>query len=457
MLLNQAVFREYDVRGIADRDFSGDFALNLGKAFGTYVIADNKKRIAVSGDVRNSTSKLKKDFILGLVQSGIDVLDIGTLPTPINYFANYHLDIDGSVQITGSHNPSDYNGFKFTFQKKSFFGKNIQKLYDIIINNRYKVGEGSCSSLSIIKEYMDDIINRISIDRPIKVIMDCGNAAGCIVAPQIFKKLNIELEELFCDIDGNFPNHHPDPTVDSNLKVIVEKIKLGNFDIGVAYDGDADRVICIDSYGEIIRSDILMCLFAQSILKDPSSNKKIVYDVKCSSALKEVILELGGHPIEYKTGHSLIKNKMQIETSDFGGEMSGHIFFADDYYGYDDAIYVSLRLIEILSKTNLDLSDMVKTVPKYFSTPELRFDCSNDDTKFKIMSDIKTYFEKQYKCSTIDGIKIFIDNGWGLLRASNTQPVIVCRIEGKHSQELDKIKDIVLLKLSEYKDVKIEL
>tara|TARA_B100000131_G_C18120965_1_gene612915 strand:- start:2832 stop:4202 length:1371 start_codon:yes stop_codon:yes gene_type:complete len=455
MKISRNVFREYDVRGIADIDFSGKFATCLGKAFGSYVIRKKQKKIAVSGDVRLSTPRLKKDFISGLIQSGVDVIDIGVLPTPVNYFANYNLSIDGSVQITGSHNPMNYNGFKFTFQKKSFFGEDIQKLYELIINNDYEIGEGGYTKYNIIDEYVDDIVGKVNINKKIKVIMDCGNAAGCIVGPQIFKKLNIDLEEMYCDIDGNFPNHHPDPTVDSNLDSIVLKIKEGEFDLGVAYDGDADRVVCIDSNGQIIRSDILMCIFAQDILKK-TSNKKIVYDVKCSSAIKEVISNSGGEPIEWKTGHSLIKNKMKVEGADLAGEMSGHIFFADRYYGYDDAIYVSLRLIEILSNNNLNLSDMVSTIPRYYSTPELRFECTNDEVKFDIMTDLERYFEKKYPCSTIDGIKIFVDNGWGLLRASNTQPVIVCRIEGKTNEELDNIKSIISLKLSEYEDVDFE-
>ena len=455
MSLNRDVFREYDVRGIADVDFSGDFPHYLGQAFGTYVINHNRKKIAVSGDVRLSTKRLKEGFINGLIDSGVDVVDIGILPTPTNYFANFNLDIDGSVQITGSHNPSDYNGFKFTFNKQSFFGGQIQELYNIIINKNYQNGTGSCVDFDIITPYIKDIVDKIKIDKKIRVIMDCGNAAGCIVAPEIFKKLNIDLEELYCDIDGTFPNHHPDPTVDENLEDIVNKIKQGEFDLGIAYDGDADRVICIDSKGNIIRSDILMCIFINDILKT-SDNKKIIYDVKCSAAVKETILKSGGEAIEWKTGHSLIKNKMKLEKSDFGGEMSGHIFFADRYYGYDDAVYVSLRLIEILSKTDLTLSEIVSDIPSYFSTPELRFECKNDQEKFNIMEDLKEYFEKEYSCSTIDGIKVFIDRGWGLLRASNTQPVIVCRIEGESEIELDSIKKIIFSKLSTYKDIKIE-
>ena len=455
-MINKDVFREYDIRGIVDSDFSGDFSINLGKAFGTYVKKQNKRRIAVSGDVRKSTNKLKEGLISGLTSTGIQVVDIGIVPTPANYFANFKLDIDGSVQITGSHNPSDYNGFKFTFLRSPFFGKDIQKLFKIMNSKDYLKGEGHCSSYNIIEDYITDTVSKISIAKPIKVIMDCANAAGCIVAPKIFKKLNIELDQLFCEVDGNFPNHHPDPTVDSNLEEIIKKIKLGDYDVGIAYDGDADRVICIDSKGDIVRSDILMSLFAKDILSTSSKHNKIVYDVKCSSSLKEVILELGGHPIEYKTGHSLIKNRMKIEKSVFGGEMSGHIIFADKFYGYDDAIYVSLRLIEILSNSSKSLKDMVKLIPQYCSTPELRFECSTDEIKFQIMSELRAYFENLYKCTTIDGIKIYIDNGWGLLRASNTQPVIVCRVEGKDKLELDKIKNIIFMKLNEYEDIKIE-
>jgi phosphomannomutase/phosphoglucomutase len=288
-----------------------------------------------------------------------------------------------------------------------------------------------------------------------RVVMDCGNAAACIVAPEIFKKLNIDLEKMYCDVDGNFPNHHPDPTVDSNLSSIVDKIKQGSFDLGIAYDGDGDRVVCIDSFGNIIRSDVLMCVFVKDILSK-IDNKKIIYDVKCSSALKDVILNEGGDPIEWKTGHSLIKSKMKLEESSFGGEMSGHIFFGDNYYGYDDAIYVSLRLIEILSNTNSSLFDLVSEIPKYFSTPELRFECVDDQKKFNIMNDLRNSLESKYSCSTVDGIKVFIENGWGLLRASNTQPVIVCRAEAKTVESLENIKKILSFNLSKHKGIKFE-
>jgi len=461
--LNKNVFREYDVRGIADSDFSDRFPYYLGKAFASYIIKNGcGTTLAVSGDVRPSTERLKKEFIDGILSARLNVVDIGVVPTPVNYFINYQkYGIDGSVQITGSHNPSEYNGFKFTLQKESFFGDQIKELYNIIKSEDYHYGanvidsKGELSSLDIIPEYIEDIIGRIKINKKMKVIMDCGNAAGCIVAPKIFKKLNIDLEELYCDIDGNFPNHHPDPTVDFNLNSIVNKIKAGSYDLGVAYDGDADRVVCIDSDGNIIRSDILMCIFIKDILKK-IDNKKIIYDVKCSSALKDVVIEQKGEPIEWKTGHSLIKSKMKLENSSFAGEMSGHIFFNDNYYGYDDAVYVSLRLIEILSNTNLTLSNLVSEIPKYFSTPELRFECVDDQEKFRIMNDLKEYLKNNYSCSTIDGIKVFINDGWGLLRASNTQPVVVCRVEAKSKEGLEDIKTTLSSQLSKYKGIKFE-
>ena len=464
MNLNRNVFREYDIRGVADVDFAGAFPYTLGQVFALYII-NNKKgtNIAVSGDVRPSTDRLKKEFIKGVLSKGLDVTDIGILPTPINYFSNYYPDInvDGSVQITGSHNPSEYNGFKFTLQKEPFFADKITKLYDMIESQEYNKSNssdlrGKLKSENIIPIYIDDIVNRITINKEIRVIMDCGNAAGAIVAPDIFKSLGISLKQLYCNIDGTFPNHHPDPTVDSNLDKIIKEIKNdGKFDLGIAYDGDADRVVCIDSEGNIVRSDILMCIFIKHILKSVD-NKKIIYDVKCSSAIKDVIIQEGGEAIEWKTGHSLIKNKMILEKSKFGGELSGHIFFADNYYGYDDAIYVSLRLIEILCDSNLNLKELVDLIPKYISTPELRFDCESDKIKFTVIDDLRNYFKEKYTCSMIDGIKIFIGNGWGLLRASNTQPVIVCRIEAKSNKQLNKLKSIILSKLSEYKGVKID-
>ena len=459
MRINKDIFREYDIRGIADYDFAGEFPFILGKAFGYYLNIHNfSGKLAVSGDVRPSTKRLKKEFINGALSVGINVIDLGILPTPANYFSNYHFS-DSSVQITGSHNPSEYNGFKFTLNRKPFFGPQIKQLYEIIAKNKFdnlKYKESNLEYIDILPSYIDDMVKRINLKKNINVIMDCGNAAGAIVAPQIFKKIGLKLTELFCEVDGTFPNHHPDPTVDSNLKEIIKKIKKDKiYDLGIAFDGDADRVVCIDSEGSIIRSDILMCIFINDIISK-IKNKKIIYDVKCSTAVNDIIIKNGGIPIEWSTGHSLIKNKMKVEKANFGGEFSGHIFFADDFYGYDDAIYVSLRMIEILSNTNKKLKDLVNEIPKYVSTPELRFECTSDKIKFEIMQSLKDYFMKSYNCSDIDGVKIYFDNGWGLLRASNTQPIIVCRIEAKSQNELTKIKNVIIKKLSDYKGIKVE-
>ena len=288
------------------------------------------------------------------------------------------------------------------------------------------------------------IVNKIKISKKIKVAMDCGNAAGCLNAPNLYNKFNLELLELFCDVDGTFPNHHPDPTVDSNLTDLQKFVVENNCDIGVAFDGDADRIVAVDEKGGIIRSDILMAVFLPYIL-DPGDS--IVYDVKCSKALEDTILKYQGIPIMWKTGHSLIKNKMKEEKAKLGGEMSGHIFFADDYYGYDDAIYVGLRLIQLLSESNIKLSEMVSDIPKYFSTPELRLDCIDDEQKNKIMDEAFKYFSSRYDFSNIDGIRLKLDEGWALIRCSNTQPVIVCRMEASTEDLLASYKKLVLDKL----------
>ena len=452
--MNEFIFREYDIRGIVKNDFPQEVVFDLGRAFGTYVKNKNKNVVLVSGDIRITTPKLKEWFCNGLLSCGVNVIDAGIVPTPTNYFSMFHYDIDAAVQITGSHNPSNYNGFKLSFDKKAFYGEQIQELKNIIKNQLYyKSNDGTIVLKEIIEDYNNDIINKIKINKPLNVAMDCGNAAACLVAPEIYKRLGIKITELFCNVDGTFPNHHPDPTVDKNLESIVEIIKSGNYNFGVAFDGDADRVVVVDEKGRIIRSDILMAIFLPEII---SKGDKIIYDVKCSKALEDEILRLNGHPIIWKTGHSLIKDKMRLENSKFGGEMSGHIFFADDFYGFDDAVYVSLRLAQLLSNSEQKLSSIVDKIPKYYSTPELRFECIDDNEKFIISNKAFEYFSNHYNCDTIDGVRINFDDGWGLVRASNTQPVIVCRFEAKTMIRMEEIKKQILDKLSEYGDIQIE-
>jgi phosphomannomutase/phosphoglucomutase len=454
MNLNESMFREYDIRGIVKLDFSGPVVESLGKAFGTYISRQKGNVISVSGDIRESSLELKTNFINGVLSTGVNVIDTGMLPTPVNYYSMYHLNTDAAVQITGSHNPNEFNGFKFSCMNESFYGKKIQLLKNMILNEDFVKGEGELKKQEVLNDYIQMLCSKIKLNKKLKVIIDSGNACACLTVPQTLKKLDVEVEELYCNVDSSFPNHHPDPTVDSNLNDIISKIKEGDFDLGMAFDGDADRIVVIDENGGIIRSDNLICLFLPETIT--SKNKKIIFDVKCSEALEKMIVRYGGEPLMWKTGHSLIKDKMKIEQAKFAGEMSGHIFFADDYYGYDDALYVGLRLLQILSNSNKTLSQLTSKIPKYYSTPEMRIDCKDDKEKFKITEKAVQYFTDNYDCITIDGVRIKFENGWGLVRSSNTQPVIVCRFEATTQNDLNQMKEMVLTKLSEFGEIKYD-
>ncbi|MBC8197232.1 MAG: phosphomannomutase/phosphoglucomutase [Candidatus Marinimicrobia bacterium] len=451
--MNEFIFRKYDIRGIVATDFTDDVVINLGKAFGTFVKRTGGHTVALSGDVRDTTPHLKNMFAKGLISTGINVKDLGIIPTPTNYYSMYHLDIDGAVQITGSHNPPEFNGFKMSLSQKAFYGEQIQDLNELINMKDFEKGEGKITNTPILNNYMEMLKSKIKLDRPLKIVMDCGNAAGCLSGPQVYKELGIELTELYCDVDPTFPNHHPDPAEDENLTDIIKVIKEGDFDFGVAFDGDADRVILIDEKGGIIRADNMMCLFLPEIIKTPG--EKIVFDVKCSQALEEMIVKYGGTPIIWKTGHSLIKEKMRKNNVRFAGEMSGHIFFADDFFGFDDAIYVGLRAAQTLSRTSKKLSELTAEIPKYYSTPEMRLDCPTDQEKFDISEKAVKYFTENFDCETIDGVRIRFEDGWGLVRSSNTQPVIVTRFEAKSEKRLNEIKKLVLDKLIGFGEITI--
>ena len=445
--INPYIFREYDIRGNVEKDFPDHVVKKLGQAFGTYVKRSNGKEIAISGDVRHSTPDLINFFKKGVLDTGVDVINLGILPTPVNYFSMFHLGIAASVQVTGSHNPPEFNGFKLSLNKNPFYGKNIQTLYKMMERMDFEKGTGTEARYNILSEYNQMIERKIKIAKPMKVVIDCGNAAGCINAPSIFNGLGIETKELFCDPDGSFPNHHPDPTVLKNLSTLISEMKTGKYDVGLAFDGDADRVGVVDEIGEVIWADQLMAIFLPEIIKN---NEKILFDVKCSQSLIDMIIKYGGEPIMYKTGHSVIKKKMKELNCLFGGEMSGHIFFADDYYGFDDAIYVAARLVQLLSKTDRKLSQLKSIIPTYYSTPELRMKVENDQKKFEVTENAISYFTKHYDCNTIDGVRIQFEDGWGLVRSSNTQPVIVCRFEAKTPERRDEIKEMIIGKLNEF-------
>jgi phosphomannomutase/phosphoglucomutase len=374
------------------------------------------------------------------------------VPTPVNYFSLFELDVAASVQITGSHNPPEFNGFKLSLHKKPVYGDQIQLIKNFILNLDYDNGEGSETRYKLLPKYAEMIQSKISINKKMKVVMDCGNAAAAINAPSIFKDLGVELKELFCEPDGTFPNHHPDPTVEENLKDLISEIKNGDYDLGIAFDGDADRLGVVDETGDIIWADQLLAILLSDVIEE---GDEVIFDVKCSQALEDVISELGGRPVMWKTGHSLIKNKMAENNCKIGGEMSGHIFFADDYFGYDDAIYVAGRLIQMLSNTEKTLSELKSVIPKYISTPEIRLEAESDEKKFEIAKMAEDYFSKNYDCITVDGVRVKFKEGWGLVRASNTQPVIVCRFEGDTIDNMNKIQSIILDKLKEFGNLKI--
>jgi phosphomannomutase/phosphoglucomutase len=451
--MNEYIFRKYDIRGVVETDFTDDVVQNLGRAFGTYVIRDGGKRVAVSGDIRHTTPRLIDNLTKGLMETGITVIDLGILPTPANYYSMYELDVDGAVQITGSHNPPEFNGFKISLNQRAFHSEKIQELKELIETSDFEVGEGSVEKNDILPTYMDMLRSKISLERPLKVVIDCGNAAGCITAPTIFKELGMEVTELFCDVDGSFPNHHPDPTEDHNLVDLIAEVQKGGYDFGVAFDGDADRVVAVDEKGGIIRADDLIAIFLPEIIKNEGD--AIIFDVKCSQALEDMIHRYGGTPIMWKTGHSLIKDKMKELNVNFAGEMSGHIFFADDFYGFDDAVYVALRLAQLISRGDKKLSEYTAEIPFYYSTPELRMECKDDIEKFKIAEKAIAYFTEKYDCITVDGVRIKFGDGWGLVRASNTQPVLVCRFEAQTQARMEEIQDLVLGKLAEFGDIEI--
>ena len=452
MNVNPYIFREYDIRGKVAEDFPPEVVVSLGKAFGTLVKRSGGREIAISGDIRLTTPDLINFFKEGVLSTGVDVINIGIVPTPVNYFSLFELDVAASVQITGSHNPPEFNGFKLSLHKKPVYGDQIQLIKNFILNLDYDNGEGSETRYKLLPKYAEMIQSKISINKKMKVVMDCGNAAAAINAPSIFKDIGVELKELFCEPDGTFPNHHPDPTVEENLKDLISEIKNGDYDLGIAFDGDADRLGVVDETGDIIWADQLLAILLSDVIEE---GDEVIFDVKCSQALEDVITELGGKPVMWKTGHSLIKNKMAENNCKIGGEMSGHIFFADDYFGYDDAIYVAGRLIQMLSNTEKTLSELKSVIPKYISTPEIRLEAESDEKKFEIAKMAEDYFSKNYDCITVDGVRVKFKEGWGLVRASNTQPVIVCRFEGNSLDNMKKIQSIILDKLKEFGNLKI--
>ena len=447
--MNKQIFREYDIRGLVKEDLTQDVVTNIGKAFGTYV--SGNKKIAVGHDNRLSSKKLNDWLISGLLSTGCDVIDVGECPTPMLYFSILHYKADAGIMITGSHNPIEYNGFKISKGIASIYGKEIQKLMEIIESNDFLTGEGTVKEEDPGQTYFQILKEKIEIKKKLKVVIDSGNGTASNIAPRLFRELGCEVIPLYCESDGSFPNHLPDPTVDEHVADLIAKVKSTKADVGIAYDGDADRVGAIDNEGNIIRGDKILALYARDILS--KGKAKVIFDVKCSQALMEDIQAHGGEPIMWKTGHSIIKKKMREEQAPLAGEMSGHMFFADNYFGYDDGIFASGRLLQFLSAQDKSLADIVREIPHYFSTPEIRVNCASEQEKFKVMDSVGKYFRSKYDTIDIDGVRILFKDGWGLVRASNTQPLLVLRFEAKTQERLEEIKKIVREKLDEFPSI----
>ncbi len=441
MKINPQIYREYDIRGVVDKDLTPEIVRRLGQGFGTYMDQSGRKNVVVGRDGRLSSPSYGEALIEGLISTGCNIIDIGVCPTPVYYFSIFHLNKEGGMMVTGSHNPPEFNGFKISVGKSTIFGEEIQNLGRLIEKGEFSAGKGNLSKSEIIKPYQDYIKKNIKLEKKMRAVIDAGNGTAGVIAGPLLRDLGCEVEELYCKIDGRFPNHFPDPTIPGNLKDLINKVKKIRADVGIGYDGDADRIGVVDDQGNIIWGDQLMIVFAREILK-VQKGATFIAEVKCSQNLFTDIEKHGGKAIMWRTGHSLIKEKMREEKAALGGEMSGHIFFADRYFGYDDAIYASCRLIELLSKTDRKLTQLLQDVPKTFITPEIRVDCP-DEIKFKVVEKVREELRKRYSIIDVDGVRVKFEDGWGLVRASNTQPVLVLRFEALTEKRLQAIKELV--------------
>jgi phosphomannomutase / phosphoglucomutase len=446
MALNAHIFREYDVRGIVDQDLTGDVAERLGQAYGSELRnllgGGGALVVALGRDNRPSSPVLAASIARGIRATGVNVIDYGTVPTPLLYYAAARDGCDGGLQVTGSHNPPEYNGFKMIVRNRPLYGAAIQELRDRMEHERFATGAGSYEERDIIADYIDDIGSRFRLERPLRVVVDCGNGTGSIVAVDLLRRTGAEVIPLYCESDGTFPNHHPDPTVDEYIEDMIQTVRAEQADLGIGFDGDADRMGAVDENGTVVRGDILLLLFALDTMERLGAPQTLVFDVKCSQAVPDVFEASGGRAIMWKTGHSLIKEKMKEVGAPIAGELSGHICFGEDYYGFDDALYGACALVQLVSRSPRPLSARVAEFPRYLSTPEIRVDVT-EETKFDIVRRAVEEFRGRYDVIDVDGVRVLFDDGWGLLRASNTQPVLVMRFEARTQERLDEIDNIM--------------
>jgi phosphomannomutase/phosphoglucomutase len=439
MNVPKSIFRQYDVRGLVDRELTPEFARALGRAFAS-VAADRLGRspvIAVGRDNRPSGPALSEGVRRGVADAGGTAVDVGTLPTPALYFGVAVLETDGGLQVTGSHNPPEFNGFKMVLAGEAFHGDDILELWEIITAERWRSGKGKqAADSSVLQRYREGIISRHRLERPVRVVVDCGNGAGSLIAVSTLEGLGAEVTPLFCESDGTFPNHHPDPTVPENLLDLQAAVRRGGAELGIAFDGDADRIGAVDETGEIIYGDQLLVLFGRDAVRRFGRGTPVIFDVKCSEVLPAALSAAGAQPVMWRTGHSLIKAKMKELQAPLAGEMSGHMFFGGDYLGFDDALFAAARLLEIVSRQPFGLAALLADLPKTFATPEIRVECAEEE-KFDLVERAALHFAARYPVNTIDGVRITFPKGWGLLRASNTQPVLVMRFEATDPESRD--------------------
>jgi len=446
--ISSTIFREYDIRGLVDQDLTEDAVGLVGRALGTQVREEGGRRVVVGRDCRESGPRFARALIEGLRGTGVDVTDLGVVPTPLTYFAAATLPVDGLVMITGSHNPPEYNGLKVGLGKNTLHGDGIQALLRRIQEGRFAEGAGTLDTHDIVAPYREYVRQNLKLGpRRLKVVVDAGNGTGGVIAVPLFESLGVEVIPLFVEMDGRFPNHHPDPTVEANLEFLKAKVRETGADLGIAYDGDADRVGAVDEKGTVLWGDQLMILFSRALLAE-NPGAAIVGEVKCSKTLYDDIAARGGRGIMWKAGHSLIKAKMKEEGALLAGEMSGHIFFAHRWFGFDDGIYSSGRLLEIVSRTDRPVSTLLSDVPKTFSTPEIRYDCP-EEVKFELVRRAQAWFAARHEAVTVDGVRVIFPDGWGLVRASNTQPLLVLRFEARTPERLAEIQALVTGKVDE--------
>lgn len=443
------VFREYDIRGIYPEELNEDTVYELGMAVGTFYHLRGAGKISLGRDCRLSSPVLFEALRKGLLSTGMHVVGVNMVPTPVLYFSLHHLDVEGGIQITGSHNPPEFNGFKVCLGPASVYGEDIQEVMRIQQAGDFQKGKGTYEEADVAAPYEEYLAGKLK-SGPVKrkVVVDAGNGAASNIAPEIYRRMGFEVIPLFCEPDGHFPNHHPDPTIPENLVDLREKIAETGADLGIAFDGDADRIGVVDGKGGIIWGDRLMVLFSRDLL-ERHPGAKVIGEVKCSQVLFDDIEKHGGKAIMWKAGHSLIKAKMKEENALLAGEMSGHLFFAEGYYGYDDAIYAGARLLEILSRKEGTLDELIADIPETFSTPEIRMECP-EEKKFEVVGRLAEYFKERYNVIDVDGARVLFDGGWGLIRASNTQPVLVLRFEADSEKRLEEIRKTFMEKLDEY-------